>query len=97
TAARFEAQYDLFVTQRLIFTPDIELNAYGRGDQQRRVGAGLSNVELGLRLRYEVTRRFAPYVGLDFNRRLGATANFARADGARAFERGVVAGIRFWF
>lgn len=97
TAARVEAEYDLYVTQRLILTPDVELNAYGKSDPQRRIGAGLSNAELGLRLRYEVTRQIAPYIGLDFNRRLGKTADYVRADGEAAFDRALVAGVRIWF
>jgi copper resistance protein B len=97
TAARFEAEYDLLLTQRLIFTPDLEFNLYGRDDPARRIGSGLANVELGLRLRYEVTRRFAPYIGVDFNRRVGRTADYVRADGEAAFDRVVVAGVRIWF
>lgn len=97
TAARVETEYDLYVTQRLIFTPDVELNAYGKSDPQRRIGAGLSNAELGLRLRYEVTRKIAPYIGVDFNRRLGKTADYVRADGEAAFDRALVAGVRIWF
>jgi copper resistance protein B len=97
TAARFEAEYDLLLTQRLIFTPDLEFNVYGRNDPARRIGSGLSNIELGLRLRYEITRRFAPYIGVDFNRRVGQTADYVRADGEAAFDRVVVAGVRIWF
>ena len=97
SAARFEAEYDLLLTQRLVLTPDIELNAYGRSDPARRIGAGLSNIELGLRLRYEITRQIAPYIGVDLNRRVGDTADFARADGDAAFDRAIVAGVHVWF
>ena len=97
SAARFEAEYDLLLTQRLVFTPDIELNAYGRSDPRRRVGAGLSNIELGLRLRYEITRQIAPYIGVDLNRRVGGTADLVRADGDAAFDRAIVAGVHIWF
>jgi len=97
TALRLEAEYDLLLTQKLIFTPDLELNAYGKRDPQRQIGAGLSNVELGLRLRYEITRQFAPYIGIDWNRRVGGTADLARAAGESAFDHQVVAGVRFWF
>jgi len=97
TAVRLETEYDLLLTQRLILTPDLELNAYGRSDPQRRLGAGVANVELGLRLRYEVTRQFAPYIGVDWNRRIGKTADFARADGDAPLDRAIVAGLHFWF
>jgi len=97
SAARLEAEYDLLLTQRLIFTPDLELNAYGRNDPARRIGSGLSNLELGLRLRYEITRQCAPYIGVDWNRRLGKTADIVRADGLAPFDRAVVAGVRIWF
>ena len=97
TAIRFEAERDLRLTQRLIFTPDLELNAYGKTDAMRHIGSGLSNVELGLRLRYEVTRKFAPYIGVDWNRRIGKTADLVRREGEPALEHGVVAGIRIWF
>jgi copper resistance protein B len=97
TAARFEAEYDVLLTQRLIFTPDVELNAYGQSDRQRQVGAGLSNLEFGLRLRYEFSRQFAPYVGIDWNRRLGNTADLVRAAGESALDRAIVAGVRIWF
>jgi copper resistance protein B len=97
TAARLEAEYDLLLTQRWVFTPDLELNAYGKDDPQRRIGSGLSNIELGFRLRYEISRQFAPYLGVDFNRRFGKTADYAHADGNVAFDRELVVGVRAWF
>jgi copper resistance protein B len=97
TAARVEAEYDLMLTQKLIFTPDLELNAYGKSDPARHIGSGLSNIELGLRLRYEITRQFAPYIGIDWNRRIGNTADFVRAAGEPTFDHQIVAGVRVWF
>lgn len=97
TALRLEAEYDLLLTQRVILTPDLEINAYGKRDPARHLGAGVSNVELGLRLRYEVTRQFAPYVGVDWNRRVGGSADLARAAGEPAFDHAIVAGIHVWF
>jgi copper resistance protein B len=97
TAMRVEGEYDIMLTQRLIFTPDLELNAYGKTDAARHIGSGLSNVELGLRLRYEISRKFAPYVGIDWNRRFGKTADLMREAGEPASERQVVAGVRIWF
>jgi copper resistance protein B len=97
SAVRVEAEYDLMLTQRLVFTPDLELNAYGKADAARLIGSGVSNIELVMRLRYEVTRQFAPYIGLDWNRRVGRTADLVRDAGEPAFDRAIVAGVRVWF
>ncbi|MBS0382076.1 MAG: copper resistance protein B, partial [Proteobacteria bacterium] len=97
SAFRFESDYELLLTQRLILQPRFEMNLYGRNDPQRGVGAGLSDAALGLRLRYEFTRQFAPYVGVEGERRFGAAARFARVAGAPAFDPRLVAGLRFWF
>lgn len=97
TAVRFEAEYELMLTQRLIFQPDLEANLYGRDDTRRSIGSGLSYVSLGLRLRYEFHRQFAPYVGINLVRKFGRTADFARAAGEHAFDPQLVAGVRIWF
>lgn len=97
TALRLKTQYELLLTQKLIFTPDLELNAYGKSDPARGTGSGLSNVELGLRLRYEITRQFAPYIGVDWNRRLGNTQTIVHAAGQPALEHAIVTGVRLWF
>ncbi|MDE2249180.1 MAG: copper resistance protein B [Xanthomonadaceae bacterium] len=97
TAARFRAGYELLFTQRLILQPELELNLYGKDDPARRIGAGLSDVRLGWRLRYEIRREFAPYLGIDWVRRVGTTADYARADGQGVFDQQVVAGFRIWF
>jgi copper resistance protein B len=97
TALRFASEYELLLTQRLILQPRFEANFYGRNDPQRRIGSGLSNAALGLRLRYEFTRQFAPYVGLEAVRSFGRTADFACAAGDSAFDPRLVAGFRIWF
>ena len=97
TAARFQAQYELLFTQRLILQPRLEANLYGKGDPQRGLGPGLSDLELGLRLRYEIWREFAPYIGLDWRRAFGATADFRRTDGENVGDARIVAGVRVWF
>ncbi len=97
TALRAEIEYELLLTQRLIVQPDLEINAYGRSDPARAIGAGLSAIDLGLRLRYEISRKFAPYVGVVWSHKFGATADFARSAGAKAHETRAVAGMRLWF
>ena len=97
TSARFEAEYELLITNRLILQPLIELNWYGRADAARGIGPGLSTAEAGLRLRYEFRREVAPYIGLVRERIVGGTADFARAAGADTRDTRLVAGIRLWF
>jgi copper resistance protein B len=97
TALRVQADYDLLLTQRLVLHPEIEINLYGRHDPERLIGSGLSDVEAGVRLRYEVRREIAPYVGVLWTRRLGNSAAYARAAGGDASEWRWVAGIRAWF
>jgi copper resistance protein B len=97
TAARFRAEYEVLFTQRLILQPELEVNAYGQSDAQRRIGSGLSDAQLGLRLRYEFNRQLAPYLGVVWTRRFGNTADLVRDDHQAIFDRQWVAGIRFWF
>jgi len=97
TAARLRADYEVLFTQRLILQPELELNLYGKNDPTRRIGSGLSDMQFGLRLRYEIRREFAPYVGIHWVRRVGTTADYARADGQPAFDQQFVAGFRVWF
>ena len=96
-SARIEAEYELLLTNRLILQPMIEAEWHARDDRSRGIGAGVSKAETGLRLRYEITRRFAPYVGLVHERSFGKTADLRRDEGDGVRETRVVAGIRFWF
>ncbi len=96
-AAKAEAGYDLLLTQRLILSPQAELNLYSRADPARRVGAGVSDLDAGLRLRYEISRRFAPYIGFSEQASFGDTARMAKAAGERTQDARVVAGVRAWF
>ncbi len=96
-AARFEGEYELLLTNWLILQPKLEANLYSRDDGKNHVGKGLSDARFGLRLRYEFSRRFAPYVGYVWTRRFGRTADFVEAAGGEAGEHAWVAGVRFWF
>jgi copper resistance protein B len=95
TAARLEADYDLLFTQRLILSPNIELNFYGKDDPQRDIHSGLAEAEAGLRLRYEFSRRFAPYIGIDWTHHFAHFDNQSNDPPTR--ETTVVAGVRLWF
>lgn len=96
-SARFEAEYDLLLTQRLILQPRTELNFAVQSVEEVGVGSGLSTAEIGLRLRYEFSRQFAPYVGVNWERAVGETADFARAEGENVGAVSAVAGVRMWF
>lgn len=97
TALGLEAEYEILFTQKLILTPRIEASAYGKDDTERGIGSGLSELSAGLRLRYEIRREFAPYVGVEWAGTYGDTADYARAAGLDARETRAVAGLRFWF
>jgi copper resistance protein B len=93
TAFRANVSYDLLFTQRLILQPQVEVDVYGKDDPERRIGSGVSDIEAGVRLRYEVRREVAPYVGVHWVRRFGETADLADDDSETRF----VAGVRVWF
>jgi copper resistance protein B len=96
-AARAMVSYDQLLTQRLILSPEVEANLYSRDDPERRIGSGLSDIDAGLRLRYEITRKFAPYIGVVYEGRFGRTADFARAAGGSARDVKFAIGLRGWF
>ena len=97
TAWRLRGEYEVLFTQRVILQPELEVNLYSKDDSRRAVGSGLSDAEFGLRLRYEIRREFAPYVGVVWQRHFGDAARFARLDGRDASDTQIVAGVRFWF
>ena len=97
SAVRLEGDYDILLTNRLILQPTAELNVYGKNDPQRGIGSGLANTEAGLRLRYEIRREFAPYIGVTWNRTYGNTADYAREEGDDRSEARLVLGVRLWF
>lgn len=94
---RVEGTYDLRLTNRLILQPRAELNFAAQDTRETRTGSGLSNAELGLRLRYEVRREFAPYVGLSWDRQFGGTADYSRALGEDVVAKSVVFGVMAFF
>jgi len=97
TALSLEIEYELLLTQRLVLQPRLEMSLYGKDDAERKIGKGLSDLAIGMRLRYELTRQFAPYVGVDWAKSVGNTADFIREDNASTEETRWLAGLRFWF
>ena len=94
---RFEAEYEWMLTQRWVLSPEVEINLHSKDDAATGTGSGLSDTQVGLRLRYEITREFAPYIGVNWNKKYGNTATFAKNDGEKANDTQIVAGIRAWF
>lgn len=97
TALSFTAEYDMLLTNRLILSWEAEANAFGKTDEELLIGSGLSTVEFGLRLRYEITRQFAPYVGYVQEWSYGATADLRELHQRPVDEHRWVAGVRLWF
>lgn len=96
-SARLTTTYDLLLTQRIILQPRLDFDAAVQSAERFGVGDGVNSVGLGLRLRYEIRREFAPYVGIHWLRRFGETADISRRDGGRGEDIAVVFGVRLWF
>ncbi|MEH6650339.1 MAG: copper resistance protein B [Motiliproteus sp.] len=97
TAVSLEAEYELLLSQQWVLQPRAELSFYGQDDIENGLGEGFADAALGLRLRYEITRQFAPYVGVEWTSMLGETADIARAADESVRDTHYVVGVRFWF
>ncbi len=97
TALNLEAEYELLLTQKWILQPRLEADFYGEDDVGRALGSGLSDLAVGVRLRYEIRREFAPYVGIEWAGKFGGTADYARTAGQETAQARAMAGVRFWF
>ncbi|SJL83755.1 copper resistance protein B [Vibrio palustris] len=97
TAFTLEAEYELLLTQKLIIQPRAEITLYGKKDKQNELGSGLSSSAIGFRVRYEFTRQFAPYIGVEWSNKFGNTADYATSRGQSSNNTAFVAGIKFWF
>lgn len=95
--ARFTAAKDLRVTQRIVAETEFETEIAAFDSMERGIGSGFNNVELGVRVRYEIKREYAPYLGISWERKLGKTADLLRAQSQEIDELSAVAGIRIWF
>lgn len=94
---RFSAEYEWMITQRWVLSPEIEFNIHSKDDEAVGTGSGLSDSQVGLRLRYEIKREFAPYIGVNWNKKYGNTATFAKNEGEKIDDTQVVLGVRAWF
>lgn len=97
THFRFETEYELLLTNRLVLQPLVELEIYGKSDPEHGIGAGLSSLDAGLRLRYEFRRELAPYVGVTWKRKFFGTADLAEAAGDDTSGLRLALGVRVWF
>lgn len=95
--ARVEAEYDQRITQRLILQPRVEVDLAGSDIPELEIGSGLGSVDVGLRLRYEIRKEFAPYVGVEWSRAFGGTRDLIEAGGGDAEHTAVVVGLKAWF
>ncbi len=96
-AGRITGFYDVMFTQRLIAEPEAELNFYSKDDPARKIGSGLSDIDTGMRLRYEISRKFAPYIGVAYNGKYGNSASYSRRAGENTSDPRFVFGVRLWY
>lgn len=96
-SARFASSYDLLLTQRLILQPSIELNLSANDLPEYGIGKGLNDLQFELRLRYEFTRKVAPYIGIVWQKQYGDTASFTTVNGGIVDDTKLILGIRTWF
>lgn len=95
--ARAEAEYDLRITQNLILQPRVEVDLSAQNICELGIGAGLSTADLGLRLRYQLSQQFSPYVGVSYERAFGNTADYRRDEGEKVGALKLLTGLRLWF
>lgn len=96
-SARLSVEYELLLTQRLVLQPEFEVNVAAQEVEEFEIGTGFNDIELEMRLRYEFSRRFAPYIGISWERKFAGTADFAREEGESVDEVKFVGGFRFMF
>jgi len=96
-AGRVEGSYDILITNRLIAQPQFELNFYSKSNPSRGIGSGLSELDTGLRIRYEISRKFAPYIGFAYAGTFGQTATFTGEEGGNPSDPRFVFGARVWY
>jgi copper resistance protein B len=95
-AGRLTSSYNLLITERWIAQPEAELNFYSKDDPGRQIGSGFSDLDAGVRLRYEVARKFAPYIGFAYHGKYGNTAGYSRQAGETTGDARFIFGLRIW-
>jgi len=96
-AGKVAASYDLKLTQRLVAQPQVEMNGYSKPDPTRGIGTGLTDIDTAIRLRYEIRRKFAPYIGFAYTNQFGSTADESRRSGESVSHQRFVFGLRAWY
>ena len=96
-SGRLTSTYDILLSQRLILQPRLETNFAVQKDEEIGIAAGWNDAEIGMRLRYEVRREFAPYVGVTWKESFGATHRLTTEEGGDPAHTVLVAGARVWF
>lgn len=96
-AARVSAEYEIMLTQNWVISPEVSLEFFGQNDPATQRGSGLSTAQAGLRLRYEIRREFAPYIGVNWQKKFGNTADYSRLHGGEVDDAHWVVGVRAWF
>ena len=94
---RMNAEYELLLTQQWILSPELEMNVYGQNDPPLETGSGLSDAEIGLRLRYEIRREFAPYLGISSKKWFGNAANYRRDGAEKTTATEWLIGVKAWY
>jgi copper resistance protein B len=95
--ARLTLEHEMMFTQQLVLIPELSMNLFSKKDDATEVGSGLSDMSFGLRLGYEIKREFAPYIGVNWSKKFGGTADHARDAGEKVSDTQFVMGIRAWF
>lgn len=96
-SASVEAEYDLRLSQRIALTPRLAVGFSAQDIPELQTGSGITNIETGLRLRYEIKREIAPYIGVEWQQNFGQTKDFIEADGGDASDVFAVIGLRAWY
>ena len=96
-AFTLSGEHELLFTQRLLLNSQLELSGYGKDDQQQAQAAGLAQIRAGIRLRYDLSRHFGPYAGIDWKYSLGENADYLRQAGEPTDNAEFVVGLHFWF
>ena len=94
---RTQFEYEFMLTQKWVLSPEFEANIYSKDDRNIAIGKGLADISIGLRLRYEIEREFAPYIGIETSKYFGNTADFVRSEAGKTSDTRWVAGIKVWF